>query len=96
MWTVNFQIFKQDLEKAEEPDIQLPTSAGSWKNQESSRRTSIVFFIDYALAFYCVDHIGKFWKRWEYQTTWLASWEICMQIWKQQLELDIEQQIGSK
>ena len=39
---------------------------------------------------------GKFWKRWEYQTTWPASWEICMQVRKQQLELDMEQHIGSK
>ena len=39
---------------------------------------------------------GKFFKRWEYQTTWLASWEICMQVRKQQLELDMEQQTGSK
>ena len=55
-------------------------------------------FIDYAKAFDCVVTInyGKFWKRWEYQTTWPASWEICMQIRKQQLELDMEQQTGSK
>ena len=39
---------------------------------------------------------GKFWKRWEYQTTWPAPWEICMQVRKQQLELDMEQQTGSK
>ena len=39
---------------------------------------------------------GKFWKRWEYQTTWPASWEICMQVRKQQLELDMEQQTCSK
>ena len=39
---------------------------------------------------------GKFWKRWKYQTTWPASWEICMQVRKQQLELDMEQQAGSK
>ena len=39
---------------------------------------------------------GKFFKRWEYQTTWPASWETCMQVKKQQLELDMEQQIGSK
>ena len=60
---------------------------------------SIYFcFIDYAKAFDCVDHknCGKFWKRWEYQTTWPASWEICMQVRKQQLELDMEQQTGSK
>ena len=53
-------------------------------------------FIDYAKAFACVTiNCGKFWKRWEYQTTWLASWEICMQVRKQQLELDMEQ-TGSK
>ena len=39
---------------------------------------------------------GKFWKRWEYQTTWPASWETYMQVMKQQLELDMEQQTGSK
>ena len=55
-------------------------------------------FLDYAKAFDCVDHknCGKFWKRWEYQTTWPDSWEICMQARKQQLELDMEQQTGSK
>ena len=55
-------------------------------------------FIDYAKAFDCVDH-NKLWeilKRWEYQTTWSASWEICMQVRKQQLELDMEKQTGSK
>ena len=57
---------------------------------------SIYFcFIDYAKAFDCVDH-NKLWKRWEYQTTWPASWEICMQVRKQQLEMDMEQQTGSK
>ena len=55
-------------------------------------------FIDYAKAFDCVDYnkLRKFWKRLEYQTTWPASWEICMQVRKQQLELDMEQQTGSK
>ena len=55
-------------------------------------------FIDYAKAFDCVDHIncGKFLNRWEYQTTWPASWEICMQVRKQQLELDMEQQTDFK
>ena len=50
-------------------------------------------FIDYAKAF---GNCGKFWKRWEYQTTWPASWETYMQVRKQQLELDTEQQTGSK
>ena len=55
-------------------------------------------FIDYAKAFDCVDHmkLWKIWNRWEYQTTWSASWEICLQVRKQNLELDMEQQTGSK
>ena len=54
-------------------------------------------FIDYAKAFVWITiNCGKFWKRWEYQTTWPASWEICMQVGKQQLELDMEPQTGSK
>ena len=56
------------------------------------------FFTDYAKAFDCVDTIncGKSWKRWEYQTTWPASWETYMQVRKQQLELDTDKQTGSK
>ena len=55
------------------------------------------YFIDYAKAFVLiVTNCGKFWKRWEYQTTWPASWEAYMQVRKQQLELDMEQQTGSK
>ena len=55
-------------------------------------------FMSYAKTFDCVDHNkrGKFFKRWEYQTISPASWEICMQVRKQQLELDMDQQIGSK
>ena len=55
-------------------------------------------FIDYVKASDCVDHknCGKFWKTWEYQTTWSASWETYLQVRKQQLELDMEQQTGSK
>ena len=55
-------------------------------------------FLGYAKAFDCVDHnkLEKFLKRWEYQTTLSASWEICIQVKKQQLELDMEQQTGSK
>ena len=55
-------------------------------------------FIDYAkaLTVWITINCGKFWKRWEYQTTWPASWETYMQVRKQQLELDMEQQTGSK
>ena len=52
-------------------------------------------FIDYAKAFYCVDQ-KKLWKILQEMATWPASWEICMQVRKQQLELDMEQQTGSK
>ena len=54
-------MFKLDLEKAEEPEIKLPTSAASLKKQESSRKIIYFFFIDYAKAFDCVDH-NKLWK----------------------------------
>ena len=98
MWTVNFQMFKLVLEKAEEPKIKLPTSAGSWKKQEFQK--SIYFcFIDYAKAFDCVGH-NKLWKILkemgipDHLTCLLR--EICMQVKKQQLELDMEQQTGSK
>ena len=54
-------------------------------------------FIDYAkVVVWITINCGKFWKRWEYQTTWPASWETCMQVKKQHLELDMEQQTGSK
>ena len=91
-------IFKLDLEKAEEPEIKLPTSVGSSKKQESSTKTSTsaLWITPKPLTVWITTNCGKFWKRWEYQTTWSASWEICMQVRKQQLELDMEQQTGSK
>ena len=96
--TMNFHMFNLALEKAEEPEIKLPTSAGSWKKQESSRRISIsaLLTMPKPLTVWITINCGKFWKRWEYQTTWPASWEICMQVRKQELELDMEQQTGSK
>ena len=73
-----------------------------WQNNISALLTvpeHIYFsFIDEPkpLAVWITRNHGKFFKRWEYQTTWPAAWEICMQVRKQQLELDMEQQIGSK
>ena len=91
-------IFKLDLEKAEEPEIKLPTSAGSSKKQYSSRKTSTsaLLMTPKPLTMWITTNCGKFFKRWEYQTTWPASWEIYIQFKKQQLELDIKQQTGSK
>ena len=90
---MKFQMLKLDLEKAEEPEIKLPTSFGSSKKQESSRKTSTsaLLTMPKPLTVWITTNCGKFWK-----TTWPASWEICMQVKKQQLELDMEQQTGSK
>ena len=91
-------MFKLDLEKAEEPEIKLLTSAGSSKKQECSRKTSIsaLLTMPKPLTVWTTANYGKFLKRWEYETTWPASWEICMQVRRQLLELDMEQQTGSK
>ena len=68
------------------------------EKQESSRKISISALLTMSkpLTVWITINCGKFWKRWEYQTTWPASWETCMQVRKQQLELDMEQQTGSK
>ena len=98
MWTMNFQMFKLALEKTEEPEVKLPISTGSPKKQESARKTSTsaLLTMPKSLTEWITISCGKFWKRWAYQTTWPASWETCMQVRKQQLELDMEQQTGSK
>ena len=95
MWTMNFLMFKLVLEMAKEPEIKLPTSSGSWKKFQKN----IYFcFIDYAKAFDCVDH-NKLWKilkEMGIPDHLIFFWEICLQVKKQQLELDMEQQTGSK
>ena len=91
-------MFKLDLEKAEKAEIKLPTSVWSWKKKENSRKNIYFCFIDYLkpLMVWVTTNCGKFLKKWEYQTTWLASWETCMQVKKQQLEQDMKQWIDSK
>ena len=91
---MNFQVFKLDLEKTEEPEIKLPASVGLSKKWQSSRKTSTSAL----LATPQFDH-NKLWKilqEMEYQTILPASWEICMQVKKKELELDMEQQTASK
>ena len=61
MWTVNFLVFKLVLKKAEEPEIKLPTSSGSWKKQDNSRKNIYFCFVDYLKTFNGVDH-DKLWK----------------------------------
>ena len=91
-------MFKLVLEKAEEPEIKLPIPIGSLGKQESSRKTSISAFLTTPkpLTVWITTNCGKFLKRWEYQTTLPASWEICMLVKKQQLGADMEQQTGTK
>ena len=94
MWTVNFQMFKLDLEKAEETEIKLPTSTGSSKKQESSRKKIYFCFIDCAKAFDCVDH-NKQWKI--LQETKIPDHLTCLlrNLYagqEKQLELEMEQQ----
>ena len=97
MWTVNFQMFKLVLEKAEEHRDQIANILWIMEKVREFQKNIYFCFIDYAKAFvWTTTNCRKFWKRWEYQTTWPASWEICMQVRKQQLELDMEQQTVSK
>ena len=94
---MNFHMFKQDLEKAEEPDIKLPRSTGSQKKQESSRKTSIsaLLTMPKPLTLWITTNYAN--SERDGNTDHLtASWEICMQVRKQQLELDMEQQTSSK
>ena len=74
-----------DLEKAEEPEIKLPTSAESLIKQQCSRKTSTFVFLTMPkpLTVWITRNCEKFLKRWEYQTTWPARWEICMWVKKQ-------------
>ena len=91
-------MFKLVLEKAEEPH----QIAICWIMEKAREFQKNIYFcfIDYAKAFVCVDH-NQLWKIlkemwWEYQTTWPASWETCLQVRKPQLQLDMEQQTSSK
>ena len=68
------------------------------KTREFQKKTSIsaLLTMPKPLTVWITINCGKFWKRWEYQTTWPAFWDICVQVRKQQLELDMEQQTGFK
>ena len=94
---MNFQMFKLDLEKAKLGDQIANISCIIEKAREFQKSTYFCF-IDYAKSFDCVDHnqLWKILKDMGIPDTWPASWEICLQVKKQQLELDMEQQTGSK
>ena len=95
-WTENFQMFKLDLEKAEDQRLncQHLDHKKKWENSRASTSASLTTLKP--LTVWIIANFGKFFKRWEYQTTWPASWETYMQVKKQQLELDMDQQTGSK
>ena len=89
-------MLKLDLEKAEEPEIKLSTSAGSSKKRESSKKTPTLALLTMPKHLCESQQTEKFLKRWEYQTTLPVSRETCMQDKRQQLETCMEQQAGSK
>ena len=86
MWTELFQMYRLDLEKAESQRSNCQ-HFGSQRKQENSRKTPVSALLTKPkpLIVWITINCGKFWNRWEYQTTWPASWEICMQVRKQQL-----------
>ena len=90
-------MFRLVLEKAEESEIKLPAPNGSLEKEQSSRKTSISAFLTMPkpLTVWITTN-WKILKEMEYQTTLLVSWETSMWVKKQQLELDMEQQTGSK
>ena len=92
-WIENFQMYKLDLEKAEEPEIHCQHSLDHRKKQGNSRNisTSALLTMLKPLIVWITTNCGQFFKRWEYQTTWPASCETCMQVKQQQLELDMKQ-----
>ena len=94
----NFQMYKLGLEKAEEPEIKLPTSTGSYRKQGNSRKTSTPPSLTTwkPLTVWITTNCKKFLKRWKYHITLPISWETCMWDKKQQLVQDMEQQTDSK
>ena len=90
-------MFKLDLEKAEEQRDKIANIHWIIEKAREFQKNIFFSFTDYRKAFDGVDHnnCGKFLKGWEYQINLSASREICMQVRKQQLELDMEQQNGS-
>ena len=110
IWLRNPRFYFHNFSISEFPDVQDGFRKGRgtrekianiyWIIEKARDFEKNIYFclIDYIKSFHCVDHknCGKFLQSWEYQTAWPASWETCMQVKKQQLEVDMEQQTGSK
>ena len=97
-WTEKFHIYNLDLEKLEEPEIKLPLIHWIIEKAREIQKSIYFCFSDYTKASDSVVHknCGKFFKRWEYQTTLPASWGMYMQVKKQQWEQDKEHGTASK
>ena len=78
------------------PDTTLPDPLKTQMSINGLVTLRLLYWLHQSLWLCGSQQTGKFFKRWEYQTTWPAPWEICMQVHKQQLKLDTEQQTGSK
>ena len=98
IWTSPLEHAKAGFRKGRGTSDQIANIRWIIEKAREFQKNIYFCFIDYDKAFDCVDHnkLWKIWKRWEYQTTWPASWETYMQVRKQQLEQDMEQQTGSK
>ena len=96
-WMVNFQMFRLDLEKAEDERSNCQHPLDHWKSKGvSEKHLLLLYWLCQCLWLCGSQQTGLFLKRWEYQTTLPASWETCMQLKKQQSEPDMEQQTTSK
>ena len=97
-WTVNFQMFKLGFRKGRGTRDQIANIFWiiSKAREFQKKHLFLLYWLCQSLWLCGSQYTWKFWKRWEYQTTWPASWENYMQVRKQQLELDMEQQAGSK
>ena len=105
-----FQVRFQQYMNHELPDVQagfrkgrgtsdqIANILGTQKKRESSRKipTSALVTMPKPLTLWTITNCGKSFRRWEYQTSWPVSWEMCMQVKKQQLEWDMEKQTSSK
>ena len=98
----------QQYMNCELPDVQAGSRKGRWTRDQIGKihwiiekareyqKNNALLTMPKPLVLWITTNCGKFFKRWEYQTTLPAAWKICMQVKKQQLELDMEQQTGSK
>ena len=95
-WTVKFYMLKLDLENSEEPGIKLPTSTGSQKSKRIPEIHLLMLYWTYKNFDCGLQQTVENLQRLEYQTILPSFWEICMQVKKQQLELNMDQKTGSK